>query len=225
MNNPSLPWQEIHHVLLDMDGTLLDRHFDDTFFLETVPHFYAQRHAISLEEARHRTMEAYMQNQGTLEWYDLDYWSRKLELDIPLLKEHVAHLIQVRPTVLPFLQALREGPWRVHLVTNAHAQSLALKMSRTPIGNYFDSITSSHELGRAKEDPLFWPLLQDHINFDPPHTLLVDDSEPVLTAAAAFGLGYLVHMAAPSSSLPPVYSQHFPSTSDFSCLMPVTKGG
>ena len=30
-------WSDIDTVLLDMDGTLLDRHFDDHFWLEHVP--------------------------------------------------------------------------------------------------------------------------------------------------------------------------------------------
>lgn len=215
-----LPWPQIRHVLLDMDGTLLDRHFDDTFFLETVPRFYAQRHNISLEEARRHTLAAYGRNPGTLQWYDLDYWTAELALDIPLLKEQVAHLIQVRPTVLPFLQALRRGGWPVHLVTNAHAHSLAMKMQRTPIGDYLDSVTSSHALGHAKEEAAFWPLLQERLGFDPATTVLVDDSEPVLAAAVGFGMGHVLHIAAPSSSLTPVFSQKYPSVVDFAAVMP-----
>jgi putative hydrolase of the HAD superfamily len=34
---PSLDWDRIDDVLLDMDGTLLDRHFDNFFFEEELP--------------------------------------------------------------------------------------------------------------------------------------------------------------------------------------------
>ncbi|MCP4043692.1 MAG: haloacid dehalogenase, partial [Gammaproteobacteria bacterium] len=34
---PVINWNSIHTVLLDMDGTLLDLHFDNQFWLEHVP--------------------------------------------------------------------------------------------------------------------------------------------------------------------------------------------
>ena len=36
-------WNDIDTVLLDMDGTLLDRHFDDHFWLEHVPKRYSAK--------------------------------------------------------------------------------------------------------------------------------------------------------------------------------------
>jgi putative hydrolase of the HAD superfamily len=36
-----LDWGRIDDVLLDMDGTLLDRHFDNFFFEEELPRRYA----------------------------------------------------------------------------------------------------------------------------------------------------------------------------------------
>ena len=36
-----LPWADIDTVLLDMDGTLLDLHFDNHFWLEHLPQRYA----------------------------------------------------------------------------------------------------------------------------------------------------------------------------------------
>jgi len=46
------PWQLITWVLLDMDGTLLDKHFDDYFWETLVPQEYARRQALPLPEAR-----------------------------------------------------------------------------------------------------------------------------------------------------------------------------
>jgi putative hydrolase of the HAD superfamily len=42
-----LPWNVIDTVLLDMDGTLLDLHFDNHFWLEHLPQRYAEHHGIS----------------------------------------------------------------------------------------------------------------------------------------------------------------------------------
>ena len=217
---PPLPWERIGAVLLDMDGTLLDLHFDDTFFRETVPRTYARERGMGLDAAREAVHRAYRSVEGTLAWYDLDHWTRVLDMDIPLLKEEVAHLIRTHPRTMDVLRALREMGRPVHLVTNAHADSLALKLRRTPIGPFLTSVTSSHDLGRAKEEAAFWPLLRSQLGFRPETTLLADDSEPVLAAAQAFGIAHLRHIAAPSSGSPPRPSDRFVSVMDLGELLP-----
>jgi putative hydrolase of the HAD superfamily len=47
-------WNNIDTVLLDMDGTLLDLHFDNYFWLTHVPQRYAEAHGIDAEEAKTR---------------------------------------------------------------------------------------------------------------------------------------------------------------------------
>ena len=47
-----IDWNSISTVLLDMDGTLLDLHFDNYFWQEYVPLKYAEKHSISLEQAK-----------------------------------------------------------------------------------------------------------------------------------------------------------------------------
>ena len=48
----TFPWPEIAWVLLDMDGTLLDKHFDDYFWESLVPEQYALRQGLALADAR-----------------------------------------------------------------------------------------------------------------------------------------------------------------------------
>ena len=52
-------WSQIDDVLLDMDGTLLDRHFDNFFFEEELPRRYAALHGLQIEESRDRLMAMY----------------------------------------------------------------------------------------------------------------------------------------------------------------------
>jgi len=215
-----LDWNDIDTVLLDMDGTLLDRHFDDHFWLEHVPKTFAGKHGITLAEGKDRLYRLFKSQENTLNWTDLDYWSTHLGLDIPLLKRDVDHLIAVHPFVVEFLLFLRHQGKDIHLVTNAHSKTLSMKMRSTRLGPYFDGIISAHDLGLPKEDPAFWGKLQKKIPFDPQRTLLGEDSETNLSTAAMFGIRYLIHVSHSSSREPAKDSPRFHSIDFFNRLIP-----
>ena len=75
-------WAEIDDVLLDMDGTLLDRHFDNFFFEEELPRRYAALHGLPFEESRARLMAMYRSVEGELAWTDLHYWTERVGIDV-----------------------------------------------------------------------------------------------------------------------------------------------
>jgi len=215
-----IDWKLIDTVLLDMDGTLLDRHFDDHFWLEHVPLRYAEQNGLSHEEAKVRLHRLFRSQENTLNWTDLDYWSNQLGLDIPVLKEEVDHLIAVHPFVIEFLLYLRQHGKGIYLVTNAHGKTLDLKMRRTRIGSYFDGIVSAHDLGLPKEDPAFWGKLKESVPFQAERTMLGEDSETNLETARMFGIRYLIHVGRFSSQSPAAVSERFQTINFFSELLP-----
>lgn len=215
-----IDWSGIDTVFLDMDGTLLDLHFDNHFWLEHVPRRYAEARGLDLERARTELLGRYRNLEGTLEWYCVDHWSRELGLDIALLKEEVDHLIAVHPHVTDFLGALEgAGKGRV-LVTNAHQKALALKMDRTRLAGHFDRIVCAHDLGLPKEDPGFWHRVHALLPFDPERTLFVDDSLSVLRAARDYGFARLIAVLEPDSKGPPRLVEEFPAIASFAELLP-----
>lgn len=220
MSHTAIDWAAVDSVLLDMDGTLLDLHFDNHFWLEFVPQRYAEARGLPPEQAKSELLGRYADVQGTLEWYCVDHWSRKLELDIALLKEEVSHLIAVHPHVVDFLEGLHRLGKRLVLVTNAHQKSLQLKMEKTQLGGHFDAIISSHDLGHAKETQAFWQLMQQVEPFDPERTLFVDDSLSVLRSAQQYGIRWLLAILAPDSKGPVREVDEFPAVKDFSGLLP-----
>lgn len=215
-----LDWNDIDTVLLDMDGTLLDRHFDDHFWLEHVPKTYARKNGLSFRESQDLLIPMFRSQENTLNWTDLDYWSERLGLDIPLLKREVDHLIAVHPFVTEFLLFLKQHGKGVYLVTNAHGKTLELKMHKTRLGPYFDGIVSAHDLGLPKEDVNFWEKLRDVIPYEPERTLLGEDSETNLSTAEQYGIKYLVYVGRFSSALTPRASERFASIHYFSRLIP-----
>lgn len=215
-----IDWNQIDTVLLDMDGTLLDLHFDNHFWLQHVPQRYAEAQGISPDEARTRLYKRFRSIEGTLEWYCVDHWSQQLELDIALLKEEVEHLIAVHPHVVDFLDSMRRLGKRVVLVTNAHQKSIALKMERTQLRGYFDAVVCSHDLQRPKEHPEFWERMQGIEPFDKTRTLFVDDSQSVLVAARDYGIQHLLAVLNPDSKGPLREAGEFTAIHDFSEIIP-----
>jgi putative hydrolase of the HAD superfamily len=215
-----IDWSDIDNCFLDMDGTLLDLHFDNHFWLEHVPRRYAEARGLDPEQARRTLLGRYRDLEGTLKWYCVDHWSRELGLDIALLKEEVDHLIAVHPHVTEFLEALAEKAKGRILVTNAHQKALALKMDRTRLAGHFDRIVCAHDLGLPKEDPQFWHRLHAILPFDPARTLFVDDSLSVLRAARDYGFARLIAVLEPDSKAPRRTVTEFPAIANFAELLP-----
>ncbi len=215
-----IDWENINSVFLDMDGTLLDLNFDNHFWKEFVPRRYAERHGLAPQEAKILLEPRFKAMEGRLEWYCLDYWSEQLNLDIPAMKLEIAGLINVLPHVTEFLDAARAAGKRLVLVTNAHPKSLGLKMERTRLHVFFDAIFNSHDLGAPKEDPEFWRRLRDVEAFLVEHTLLADDSLPVLRSARAYGIRHLVAVRKHDTAQPSRPISEFPAIEDFREIMP-----
>jgi HAD superfamily hydrolase (TIGR01509 family) len=216
---PSLPWRDIDTVLLDMDGTLLDLHFDNHFWLEHLPQRYAQVHGVSLAMAKLELVPLFEKNAGTLNWYCTDFWSAELNLPVKDLKGEIAHLIALRPDAETFLAAIKQAGKRVIMITNAHRDSLSLKMERLQLAPYFERLISSHDYGYPKEHPQFWDALQADIEFDPARSLFIDDTLPILRSAGRYGVGYLLAVSEPDSRKGPKNTEEFEAVEDFRSLI------
>ncbi|HUW98157.1 MAG TPA: GMP/IMP nucleotidase [Acidiferrobacter sp.] len=216
-----IDWDSVETVFLDMDGTLLDLHFDNHFWQEHVPLRYAEQNGLPLDEAKAVLYQRFRRDEGTLNWYSVDYWSDELALDIAKLKEEVAERIGMRPHVEEFLAATRDAGKRLVLVTNAHGKTVALKFRETRIDQYMDAVVCAHDLGIAKEHPPFWGQLRELQPFDPARTLLIDDSLPVLRCARTYGIKHLLAVRKPDLRAPDKDCAEFTAIDSFRSLLPI----
>jgi putative hydrolase of the HAD superfamily len=215
-----IPLDEIKYVLLDMDGTLLDKYFDDYFWEHLLPEKYAEKKNITFGTAKKELLAKYKTHEGTLNWTDIDFWSREVDIDIPALKEQIKHLIEVHPHVEDFLKMLKRRKKKVFLVTNAHYKVLDIKLKKTRIGRYFDATVTSFEIGYPKEMQEFWEKAAKRLGFKKEHTLFIDDTKAVLKAAKEFGIKYILYKSYSSSRAEKGSSPEFSALEDFKELIP-----
>lgn len=212
-------WHDIDCVLFDMDGTLLDLHFDNYFWLEHLPLRYGQQHHLSVSDAKQLLFPQFHAKRGSLEWYSVDYWSEALNIDIEALKREVVDRIALRPQAIEFLQWLQAQGKRCLLITNAHRKSLELKMAHTALDDYFETMISSHDFGFAKEHDAFWQRLVVDFNVDLSRSAFFDDSLDVLHAAKRNGVAHVYGIAKPDSKKAENNVNPFRAIHDFRDLM------
>jgi HAD superfamily hydrolase (TIGR01509 family) len=215
-----LPWNTIDTALVDMDGVLLDRHFDDAFWHEHVPARYAERRGVPEDEARRELVARYRAQEGTLNWTDLTYWSRELGLDIPALKAGAADRVAWLPHATCFLDALAASGIHRVLVTNAHPETVRIKRAATGLDTRLDTIVSAFDLGVGKEDEAFWRRLAAAVPYHPAGTVLVEDSISNLRSARAYGIAHLVHVNRPNTRAAAAPHPEFTSVAGVRDLVP-----
>jgi len=215
----TIPLKDIKYVLLDMDGTLLDKYFDDYFWQHLLPEKYGEKKGITFGRAKEELFAKYQIHEGTLNWTDIDFWSQEVDIDIPALKEQIRHLIEIHPHVEDFLKMLRRHRKKIFLVTNAHYKVLDIKLKKTELGSYFHATLTSDEIGYPKEMLEFWKKAEKQLGFEKEKTLFIDDTVAVLRTAARYGIKYILHKTYASSRAEKCLAEGFPVIDDFRELM------
>ncbi len=215
-----IDWQTIDTVLLDMDGTLLDLHFDHYFWFFHLPTRYAEAHGVDEDQAKAFLHAKIKQYEGTLQWYCLDHWSELVDMDLAALKQEIRHKIQKRPYAEEFLMRLKALGKKLVLITNAHPLGLEIKLDVTQIDKLLDIVISSHEFQSPKEEQDFWHMLMSRESFEKDRTLFIDDSPRILRSAHHFGIKNLVCITSPDSQRPPHQPDEFYGIEHFTEIMP-----
>lgn len=195
-----LDWDAVDTVLLDMDGTLLDLAFDNYFWSVLIPQEYAKLKGLSLEETKQALLPHFIEIKGTLEWYNIDYWSSYLGFDVAALKVGIQDQAKFLPHAEFFLEKVNTMKKRSVIATNADPKAFMIKNAKTQVGSYVEEVISSHDLGYPKEKQEFWYALEEQVGFDKEFTLFVDDSPAVLQSAYDYGIKHIAAIQRPDTS-------------------------
>ena len=149
--------KRLENILIDMDGVLLDTAYDNHFWQEHIPTRYAELKSMNIDQAIKITHSLFHYKKGYKDWYDLDYWSNMLGLDIEQekLSANMIDKIKLKKGAIDFLEKYHKEK-NLFLVTNAHRKTLNIKMKKFPLIKYFKKIICSHELKYVKEEIPFW---------------------------------------------------------------------
>ncbi len=222
MISSAFDFSRVDHVLFDLDGTLLDLAYDNYIWLERIPREWGARAGLAPRAALAALAPRFKAVEGTLDWYDIEYWSRELGVDIAQVHREERARIAWLPGARQLLAALRALGKRLVLLTNAHPAPLAIKDEVTAVRSCFDASFSSHRFGAPKEDPRFWSGVSAVEPFDPARSLFIDDSLPVLDAARRAGIGHVIAVRRPDTTRELRRPDEFPSVDHVADLLAAT---
>jgi HAD superfamily hydrolase (TIGR01549 family) len=173
------PPENVKRLLsFDLDGTLVDLAFTDLVWHQGIPELYAQKKGVDLAQARELVLQEYRKvGDGALEWYDIAYWFRYLDLPggWEALLERYAPQVRVYPEVHEVLNQLRER-YSLIVLSNAARAFIAVEMHQGELAGYFDLVVSAtSDFGLVKKSPEFYQTICGLLDIGPHELIHVGD--------------------------------------------------
>jgi putative hydrolase of the HAD superfamily len=175
-------------ILSDLDGVILDQHYDKKFWQSWLPEYVANQTNQSIEKIQTEIQLKIDGQKGTLNWYALNYWDDLLEVDcMEIIKEQEEKPLFLKGSfeALQKLSALKNPK---HILTNGDPRLQEYKAETQNFLQFFDSIFYSMHAGYPKEQKEFWALARHNLNLDFEDSIFIDDDFKVVTIAVKAGV-------------------------------------
>jgi len=182
-------------MLVDMDGVILDNTYDNNFWQNQIPGVISKNKNISFEDAKRLAVQIFNYKKNTKDWYDVDYWSNMLNVDIEAEKRSSISFdrIQLYEGVTETLNKLKNN-FRLILITNAHRKTLNIKLEKYDLNPYFENMICAHELHYVKENIQLWYMLKSRFKLDYTKTLLIEDTINNIKVGLSAGISQAVYL-------------------------------
>ena len=188
-------FKDIECLLIDMDGVILDNAYDNDFWQNQIPEVIADSKGIGFDDAKRLAIQIFNYKKNTKDWYDVDYWSNMLDIDIEAQKrsEKSFSRISLYDGVIDTLSILKNKT-KMILITNAHRKTLNIKLEKYNLTPYFDEMVCAHELHYVKEDIQLWYMLRSKYRLDYEKTLLVEDTINNINVGLSAGISGAIYV-------------------------------
>ena len=188
-------FKDIGCLLIDMDGVILDNAYDNDFWQNQIPEVIADSKGIAFDDAKRLAIQIFNYKKNTKDWYDVDYWSNMLSIDIEAQKrsEKSFSRISLYDGVIDTLSVLKNKT-KMILITNAHRKTLNIKLEKYNLTPYFDEMVCAHELNYVKEDIQLWYMLRSKYRLDYEKTLLVEDTINNINVGLSAGISGAIYV-------------------------------
>lgn len=166
---------QIELVSFDAEGTLVTPDFSETIWHEAIPALYAQKKGLDLAQAKNCMTEEYNKvGANRLEWYDIEYWFRRLKLGSsePVIQSCLGKITHY-PEVIDVLSSLA-GQYSL-IVASATPLELLHWLLRN-IKPYFIRVFSSISHYRQVKSPDFYLRICEEMGVKPSQVVHVGDS-------------------------------------------------
>ena len=167
--------RQIELVSFDAEGTLVTPDFSETIWHEAIPALYASKQGLDLAQAKRCIIEEYNKiGDHRLEWYDIEYWFRRLDLGSSALAiQSCLNKITHYPEVIEVLSSLAN---EYKLIVASGTPLELLHCLLRDIEPYFARIFSSVSHYKQIKSPDFYLRICEEMGVEPGQVVHVGDN-------------------------------------------------
>ena len=167
----------IEVVSFDMEGTLIDDSYSNLIWETDIPRLYGEKHGLDMDGARAKVLGEYAQvGEDRPEWYDIDYWFKRLGLDDDwreLLREREGACCVY--SEVPRVLERMSGEYTLIISSNTIREFLEVQLTKLP--DVFTKVYSApSDLKTVKKTDSFYGMICREMGLDPSSMAHVGDS-------------------------------------------------
>ncbi len=168
-------------ISFDLDGTLVDKNFDDSLWFQELPRLYAEKHGVSFQEAWKHCTDSYAGlGDQDLRWYDIDHWLSQFEISVPSSKliDDLSHMIKLFDDSVPALESLKNKGYDLIVLSNANRKFLDVKIKAEGMKYFFSRVYSvTSDFGQVKKSRDVYEKICAELKIAPGEMVHVGDHE------------------------------------------------
>ena len=162
-------------ISFDVEGTLVTTDFSYGIWFEAIPESYAQRHGMTVEQAKIAVEEEYRKiGDQRMEWYDINYWVKKFDLGTrDALMDKCSSRVACYPDTLEILSSLNSS-YMLSLASGSPREFLHYLLR--DISHHFAHVFSSTSDYRQLKDSTFYRKMCRKMDVSPEEVVHVGDN-------------------------------------------------